>query len=822
MQPPCQATAAKRSFFTCPKSLSRRHLRQNQQPLIAFPNIPRSRCSILLMQVLHNANVRTQLLAMIMLAASALADYCPPSSPQSDGMRDIMLIYGGPGKWTKADFLPYVAYLDRDGKPRDWFYDAYLFMMYGGAPSGQTYIDGATNKADWEFFIAEEFAADREFAALDAAIAHAAQQLRLPPPTVPVLVMIPYPSRKQTDFGDVDGDGASEDLRADAARQKAVAWFLRTFLQRWQQQTYRHLKLWGFYWMNEGIHPADEAVVRAAAGEIHRLGYKFHWIPWFNAPGVDKWRELGFDLVIMQPNYAFIHPTGGLRIPDEDRLTQAANQCRRLGMGIEMELNEALLADPAYRINLQLYLDHGDHSLDGYQAGAVRAYYQGTDTIARLCRSPLPGLRRLYDDLYHFHKGTYKRRRPYQPLHAPRGAECLVDGLWATRHGSSVPALKLTAPQASLTFDLSGRLVGDVRVHFAGSAAPQRVGLSLDSEVATVDNITLDPEHGGGFAILTCPSRLVRQMRLTFDIKPGETIAVDEVLAMPAAHLLWGIPCETDAPAPSDCLTDGIIGAEPMAVWPKGIGTLRFDLQEDWFAQSLIVHFRRLDGRPFSPSAGVEGLRATADDEGFASIPLHRPVRHLTLTVQDRDGGVVAVDEVALLPAPNLALGCPYTLDPPFPPKYPDIGGLELTDGQTTRGFGDGKTVGWASWEGIHTVTVAVDLGETRPISAVEAHLQGGGYAGVRFPKRTAVAVSDDGRLWTKVAESRAEPMDVEPCGENCALGWLRVPTPSVRGRFVKLHFWPEGWLMLSEVRVLSDGQNVALGRPYSLTPQPT
>ncbi|MBM4086307.1 MAG: DUF4855 domain-containing protein, partial [Planctomycetes bacterium] len=174
MQPPCQATAAKRSFFTCPKSLSRRHLRQNQQPLIAFPNIPRSRCSILLMQVLHNANVRTQLLAMIMLAASALADYCPPSSPQSDGMRDIMLIYGGPGKWTKADFLPYVAYLDRDGKPRDWFYDAYLFMMYGGAPSGQTYIDGATNKADWEFFIAEEFAADREFAALDAAIAHAA------------------------------------------------------------------------------------------------------------------------------------------------------------------------------------------------------------------------------------------------------------------------------------------------------------------------------------------------------------------------------------------------------------------------------------------------------------------------------------------------------------------------------------------------------------------------------------------------------------------------------------------------------------------------
>ena len=89
-----------------------------------------------------------------MLLACALigarADYCPPSSRASDGMRDIMLIYGEPGKWKPDDFLPYVAYLDRQGKPRDWFYDAFLFMMFGGAPSGKMYIDGATNRKDWE------------------------------------------------------------------------------------------------------------------------------------------------------------------------------------------------------------------------------------------------------------------------------------------------------------------------------------------------------------------------------------------------------------------------------------------------------------------------------------------------------------------------------------------------------------------------------------------------------------------------------------------------------------------------------------------------
>ena len=107
------------------------------------------------------------LLAFGALTTGAVAEYCPPSSAQSDGMRDIMLIYGEPGKWKKDDFLPYVAYLDPTGKPRDWFYDAYLFMMYGGSPSGTTYIDGPSSKSDWEYFIAEEFAPDREFAALD-------------------------------------------------------------------------------------------------------------------------------------------------------------------------------------------------------------------------------------------------------------------------------------------------------------------------------------------------------------------------------------------------------------------------------------------------------------------------------------------------------------------------------------------------------------------------------------------------------------------------------------------------------------------------------
>ena len=773
-----------------------------------------------------------------------LGDYCPPRSRQSDGMRDIMLVYATPDKWRQENFRPYVAYLDREGQARDWFYDAYLFLMFGGAPSGQAYSDGATNRKDWEFYLDEEFAQDREFAALDATIGNVAREMKVEAPAVPVIVMIPYPSIAQKEFGDVDGDGRAENLSTDDGRRKAVAWFLRTFIERWKGQQFKHLKLWGFYWMNEGVAPPDEAIVKRTAQEIHALGYKFHWIPWFNAPGVEKWRELGFDLTIMQPNFAFIPPAGLMRVPDENRLTTAANMCRRLGMGIEVELNmgidmeanKAALVDPRDRINLQLYLDHGDDSLDGYRDGAVRAYYQGYNAIAGLCVSGDPELRRLYDDLYRFHKGTYKRCLPYQPFSASKKG--LTDGRWKTRPGSRAEAVELAGPSAVLTLPLEGsRLAGDVRVHFAGGVAPQRVSLAVSAdsagdefaEVAAQDAIALQPEAGGGFAVLTFPTQLTRQMRLGFEMKAGDRVAVDEILLMPATHLLCGYPYQVDPGAAdvSRCLADGVTGGEAMAVWGKGRGEVRFTLPEAWYADSLLVHFRQVNKKAFSPrvSVDVSAGAQTADKDGWAAVPLSRPVQRMVIAVEDAAAGAVAVDEVALLPAKNLATGCAYTYAPPFLATYPDTRGCELTDGETSHGFGDGKTIGWLKGSAAYDVTVLVDVGATQAIEAVEAHVQGGGYAGVEFPERVTVAVSEDGIKWTQAAVSSAVPAEAESRemdGQRCALGWLKLPTPGARGRYIKLRITPKGWLMLSEILVMSGGVNVALKHSYSMNPKPT
>ncbi|MDD4016793.1 MAG: DUF4855 domain-containing protein [Kiritimatiellae bacterium] len=783
-------------------------------------------------------------LVSVLYASAGMGGYCPPQSRQSDGMRDIMLIYAGTNHWRPENFLPYVSYVDREGKPRDWFYDAYLFLMFSGGPSGVGYSDGATNRKDWDFYLDEEFAPGREFAALNTAIENAARQMAVKAPTVPVIAMIPYPSVSQKDFGDVDGDGVTENLAVAGEREKVVSWFLRAFIERWGKAKFPHLKLWGFYWMNEGIAPPDEAIVKAAARKIHALGYKFHWIPWFKAPGVEKWRDFGLDLAIMQPNYAFIPPAGQVQVPDENRLTTAANMCRRLGMGIEIELNmfrqwepgNAAPMVPRDRINLQLYLDHGDDALDGYQAGAVRAYYQSYHAIAGLCASSDPAARQLYDDLYHFHKGTYTRRRPYQPVNAPE--KCLTDGRWKTRPDSKADAVTLTGPQAVLTLPLGGlRLVSDVRVHFAGDTAPQRVTLALSSgtgsdaftEVADDDYIVPHPEDGGGFAVLTFPARLARHMRLSFKMEAGGHAAVDEILLMPASHLLCGVPCRADAGAVdlSNCLTDGVTGGDAKAEWRNGRGEAHVELPEAWYAESLLVHFRQLHKKKFAPHAVVGNVAGThpADKDGWAVVPLNRPVQKIFLSIEDVAAGVVSVDEVALLPAKNLAAGCSYTYDPPFHATYPDAGGRELTDGEVSQGFGDGKTAGWEAGATARDVTVVVDTGASRAIEMVEAHVQGGGSASVEFPERVAIAVSEDGKQWTRVTASGGEPAEKESReinGRISALGWLRFPTPGARGRHIQLRILPKGWLMLSEVRVLSGGVNVALNRPYSITPQPT
>lgn len=800
-------------------------------------------------------------LAMV-VAACAAADYCPPDSPQAGGMRDIMLAYMGRDVWKQEDFLPYVAYLDKKqgGRPVDWFYDSWLFLMFGGAPSGGAYAFGSATKTDWDFYFDLLFAPDQNLAALNACVEAVGRQLGDTDQVCPVIIMIPHLAPSMKDFGDVDGDGQPEDCSRDADRLKAFRWAVDTVLARWQPEAYPHLRLWGFYWMNEGVYREDEQVCRDTAAYCRSKGYGLHWIPWFRAGGFDRWRDLGFDFVIMQPNYAFMKNPTGLVVPDEGRLTHNANLSRDYGLGVEMELDTNTDLSPGKRLNLQLYLNHGVEELDGYMHGAVRAYYQATDYIARLYHSDLAECNRLYDDLYRFHKGTYQRR----VVSLCEGMPCtlngqpapkLTDGLWLTRGERPERVLTATSP-AVIELDLGpGQIVGDVRVHVAaregGQPAPPVAiqvetssGAGAYSRVAEAACPELVSRAGWsqGFALLACKPHFARAVRITLTAAEGAEVGVDEIVMFPAPHLLWGAPGEVTGElaglGPVDAvalLTDG-----KLAAGAGQPGTLRFaddggsatlHLNEPWVLQQARVHVT------WTPGAGAPRCRvsaiagddvvytspwaaATGEGSAWLELPLDS-ARADSVRFEFSGGAEVGWDETQVTPTPNLAQGKPYTITPDSERTYDDTGGRELTDGVLTEaGFGDGRTVGWFG----ESVSVTLDLGQPRRLNEVRVFAEGGGYAAVRFPATYQVFGSMDGAEWRLLAGGPPEMETVfhEPVGDAFnELAWLRLGLPGMTVRYLRLLFPPDAWLMLSEIEAVEGGQNVALGAAYHLAPKP-
>ena len=799
------------------------------------------------------------LLMLLPLNSLVSADYAPPEAERYGSMHDIMLAYMAPGHWAQQDFLPYVAYLDKaaGGVPRDWFYDAWLFLMFGGAPTGGDYINGSAKSSDWQFYVDQLFMPDRNLAALEGCIEAVGERLKSPGRVSRVIIMIPYLSPQTKDFGDVDGDGQPENAAVDADRIKAFRWAVDAIRTRWGQQHYRHLKLDGCYWMNEGIGGRDEAVGRATGQYLHEQGLNFHWIPWFSAPGFEKWRELGFDLAIMQPNYAFMSVPVGAVVADEERLTRNANLAREGGLGVEMELDYATDTDPGNRLELQLYLNHGVAELDGYMHGCARAYYQSYDSVAKLYASDNPECNRLYDDLYRFHKGTYRRR----PVSLAEGAACklngqaaptLTDGLWLCRAEQAGRVLSAAAP-ARLDVDLGGtQIVGDVRVHLAAreggipaAAATVRVSTSSDGTHYQEGTEVGCPPLGqsgqwrSGFAVALFAPRFARYLRLELSGTEGQRLGVDEVVVFPAQHQLWGLPATVQgelqpgsAPSGNTVLTDGRLAPanQPSAAvrFKNGRGSVGFDFAEPWYLQNARVHVVSPAGAPpatcsvslAGDAKPAEGSvqHVTRPGESWLEVPLP-PVPTKTVTFSLTGGPNTSWDEFQVQRATNLASGKPYRLAPPFPAKYPDTEGKELTDGVLTeQGFGDGKTVGWFN----QSVSVVLDLGAVRQAEAVRVHAQGGGYAAVQYPDSICALGSEDGVKWRLLRDGNPEKSVTgsETVGEELSeLAWLQLSFPSAPARFVKLSFRPKSWLMLSEVEVLSGGKNVAGGGSYSTTP---
>ncbi|MBM3475913.1 MAG: DUF4855 domain-containing protein [Armatimonadetes bacterium] len=627
-----------------------------------------------------------------------------------------VLIYDAP-KRPAEGYMPLVAHLDARGRPDQWLFDAFLFCAHEVGPStGVSYHEGATNRADWEALQDGFFAPERGPAALQAAIDRAEETLGKLRTPVQVVITIPFPSPEQKDFGDANGDGKSEDLSQDAGLDAAAAWYVQQVLDRWQPDKFPDLRLWGFYWTHESLRPGEVERVQRVARIVHDRGYRFMWIPWFRAPGFERWRECGFDVAFLQPNYAFLSDhLGAVR---NDRLLETARLASDAGLSVEMEVGYNPESDLRVREIFRDYMAFGARSRCGYQSAPL-AYFQSFDVFGTLCRATDPDARRVYDELAAFIHG--------KPIPVPG----LVKSWTSARLGSTI---KLDHPRA----------VGEVQFSIARGDA------------AWTGTLVAEARSRGGD---------------------------------------WGEPSWLRATVPAREGSAALAKVLPVPIFADDVDALRLTATPD----------------PGQPPPAVYEVSVTCGEP-----------------------------RVDWLGDAGLAHRCAYRVEPDFPRKHPDPGGL-LTDGQTaTEGWTQGRSVGWTDRD----VAVRLDLGRPAPIDRVVVYCDGGGAGGAQYPDQTLVQLGLAGSPLPVGAAGRGSlppPPDFVatldrsavtsyfarqmPDGEVLGSGRLELRPPSpVPARYVTLQFlrrtW--GWVLLSEIEVYSHGPNLAPGGSYTFTPQPT
>ena len=317
------------------------------------------------------------------------------------GVNNMLLSYNhdpasaSGGKTTAEEYMPFVGYYDRGGKLADTFFDSFLFLPYGA------YVNEENGDfTAWNAYVDNVFAEDANVNALSEAAERVSEGLGRDV-RVSVFFSILYTWPDKTSFGDVDGDGVIEDFSKAEDRKKAIKWIIDEQLSRFEAGGYDNLDLLGFYWYEEQVtytDPHELELIRYASDYVHSLGYKLMWIPWYCAPGYTDWKELGFDMACMQPNYAF---SGQATV---ERLYDNAETTRRLGMCVEIEIGQ--YDAQADILRYKEYLAVGAET--GYM-DAIKCYYQAgmPGAFYAAWKSADPFVNSVYHDTYLFAKGKY-------------------------------------------------------------------------------------------------------------------------------------------------------------------------------------------------------------------------------------------------------------------------------------------------------------------------------------------------------------------------------------------------------------------------------
>lgn len=354
-----------------------------------------------------------------------------------------------PPVWTSERFAPHVAFQASDGSSR-WLFDAFL-CVDGWDPLRNlsysiTNSRYSATKESWEDLLAAWLGEGGALTMLDEAIENAAAVLGEPPAPRYVIMGVPDPIRYRL-FQDKNSpttywgalNGRQMDFGEVTDQETACKWYMDRCRERFHAMRFKHLELAGFYILSEEL-PLDPAFYKAAgeksdaadswnwehknweiivphlAAYAHSCREGLWWIPYHLAPGYKVWKQLGFDMAFMQPNYYWDHDQVS------HPLSAARNAILKYRMGIELEFEYSLVASimadgrsapdasgnatfyakdvPLLRDRVREYMQaFKDTGLYGEIPFAV---YSGTDAWHQLATSADASDREMYHELCQF------------------------------------------------------------------------------------------------------------------------------------------------------------------------------------------------------------------------------------------------------------------------------------------------------------------------------------------------------------------------------------------------------------------------------------
>jgi hypothetical protein len=352
-------------------------------------------------------------------------DAAPPTRKETGGVSNMYIAYYYPvgsgnealGRWYKDDFKSIIAHTDSQGERTGWMFDTILFSN-----GGNVYTDYNT-KEKWQTYLDQLFTDGTNIGALDQATAEAKEALGDRKRKTKVVISIPYPNPDPDRvWGELNGKTIDFDIAAGEqasleARLEAVSWYVDTAVRMFESKRYEHVELAGFYWQHEEVGFRtlnEENLLKQVSAFIHKKHVKFYWIPFFQANGSTIWKELGFDAVMMQPNYYFssaFAPNVQSGAVDTSRLEAAVETAKRFGMGIEIE-GDYHIAWDGWGTDYDGQLYNGDYAIRKYFAylneskkaeldGTITGYYLGARTVLpSIIGSSKPEVRDVYDETF--------------------------------------------------------------------------------------------------------------------------------------------------------------------------------------------------------------------------------------------------------------------------------------------------------------------------------------------------------------------------------------------------------------------------------------